>query len=182
MRPVDLLTAWVKLKFDGNKIKRSGQPYFNHLTVVAELAAPLVSMGYEIGICHDLLEDTSVTENEFLKALNSFGYNDLDAVYISGTVIELTDVFTSDAYPKLSKMRRKEKEVERLAGISSVAQTVKYCDLMDNIKWVMQYDLKHASKYLLKKRMLLSAMCKGDGEMRQKVINEINEQVNKLAN
>jgi len=182
MRPVDLLIAWVKLKFDGNKIKRSGEPYFNHLTAVAELAAPLVSMGYEIGICHDLLEDTSVTENEFLKALKSFGYNDLEAGYISGTVIELTDVFTSEAYSELSKKRRKEKEVQRLTTISSAAQSIKYGDLIDNIKWVMQYDLKHASKYLLKKRVLLSAMWKGDAGMRQKVINEINEQLNKLAN
>jgi (p)ppGpp synthase/HD superfamily hydrolase len=181
MKPIELLTGWVKGKYDGNLIRRSYEPYFNHLAAVAELASSALSMGYEIGLCHDLLEDTSTTRNELLEVLRGFGYTDSEAGHITSCVVELTDIFTAEAYPALSKKQRKEKEASRLNSISPDAQTVKYCDLIDNLKWVMQYDLRHASKYLSKKQLLLSAMTEGDRRIHQKALNEVYRAWNALT-
>lgn len=175
MTPAELLIRWVNLKYKGHLIKRSGEPYFNHLAAVAKMAQSVTNMGYEIGLCHDLLEDTSTTENELLEALTGFGYTNLEAGDITTCVVELTDVFTSNAYPNLSKTERKAKEARRLICISPAAQTVKYCDIIDNIRWVLQYDKKHALEYLLKKQLLLSAMTDGDKRIYEKVLTDINE-------
>lgn len=164
-----LLTQWVKLKYEGHRIKRSGEPYFKHLLAVAELAAPVTCMGYETGLCHDLLEDTTTIQHELSEALTGFGYAVSDASYIAACVVELTDVFTRLAYPAFSKKARKEREALRLTGISPAAQTIKYCDLIDNIKWVMEYDQRHALKYLLKKRLLINVMTRGDKGIREEI-------------
>jgi len=38
-------------------MRLSGKPYITHLVFVSEMAGASVSFGYEIGLCHDLLED-----------------------------------------------------------------------------------------------------------------------------
>jgi (p)ppGpp synthase/HD superfamily hydrolase len=175
MAPAERLTDWIVQKHKGQLIRRSGEPYFNHLVAVAALAKPAVKLGYEIGLCHDLLEDTGTTENELLASLQNFGYSAADAGFITTRVVELTDFFTAAAFPKLSKSVRKAKEAKRLLTISPEAQTVKYCDLIDNIKWVMQYDRHNAMKYLKKKEMLLVGMDAGDQSMRQMAIGQIHQ-------
>jgi guanosine-3',5'-bis(diphosphate) 3'-pyrophosphohydrolase len=164
------LTAWIKQQYAGQKIKRSGEPYFNHLVAVAEMVEPIIDFGYEVGLCHDLLEDTEITVDQLLKVLVNFGYSKPDANYITNCVVELTDVFTKAAYPNLSKVIRKEKEAARLTTISPVAQTVKYADLMDNIKWVMRYDRIKAVSYLTKKRLLIMTMADGNAGLREQVL------------
>jgi hypothetical protein len=140
---------------------------------VAEMGARVTILGYEIGLCHDLLEDTETTAAELLTTLAQFNYNMEEASYITSTVVALTDVYTSAAYPGLSKEARKEKEASRLCKVSPGAQTVKYCDLIDNIKWVLQHDRKHAFEYLKKKLALLDGMVAGDKEIRQKALDMI---------
>jgi (p)ppGpp synthase/HD superfamily hydrolase len=174
MTPAEQLTRWVADKHQYQRIKKTGQPYFTHLVAVAEMAASVTFLGFEIGLCHDLLEDTGTTAGELLVALRRFNYDAKKAAYITLRVAELTDVFTSAAYPGLSKGARKEKEALRLYGVSAGAQTVKYCDLIDNIKWVLKHDQKHAAGYLQKKDILLAGMNKGDQGIRQKALDMIH--------
>lgn len=173
MKPAEKLALWVSVKHQGQIIRRTDQPYFNHLETVAELAGSAVEMGYEIGLCHDLLEDTDTTETELFNALLSFGYTNAQSNLISGCVAELTDVFTAIAYPDLDKAERKKRESARLATISATAQTVKYGDLIDNINWVLIHDQKHAKKYLKKKQLLLRNLNRGDDGLRQQAFNVI---------
>ena len=165
------LREWVQKKHSGQLIRRTKEPYFNHLTAVAEMAAPVLTRGYEIGLCHDLLEDTPTTQEELTAALLRFGYPDREAEFITSCVVELTDVFTAKAYPELRKTERKDREAARLIRMSSAAQTVKYADLMYNLKWVLQYDQQHAGKYIRKKALLLAEMTGGNEELRQQAIN-----------
>jgi len=174
MTPPARLAAWVSLKHQGQIIRRTTEPYFNHLAAVAEMASPVVTLGYEIGLCHDLLEDTDTTGPELLHALLSFGYTDAEAKLITSSVVELTDVFTRTAYPNLSKSERKARESARLVKISAAAQTVKYGDLIYNIAWVVKYNHRHAKKYLLKKRSLLAALKRGDEGLRQQALTAIH--------
>lgn len=175
MTPVELLTNWVKLKHAGQLIKRSGEPYFNHLIAVAEMAKPVTLMGYEIGLCHDLLEDTATDEEELLENLIHFGYEHTIANYITNCVLELTDVYTASIYPDLSKVERKEKEATRRVTISPGAQTVEYADLIYNIGWMLQYNQKHAKKYLKRKRALIGQMATGDPVLRQEALAIIDK-------
>src|SRR5579862_5899348 len=130
MKAVGRLAHWVQKKHRGQLIKHTGDSYFTHLIAVAEMAGPVTLWGYEIGLCHDLLEDTETSREELLTTLIRFNYNTNEAEYITNKVAELTDEFTADAYPDLSREIRKEKEALRLCRISAGAQTVKYADLI----------------------------------------------------
>jgi len=175
------LANWVADQHSGQIIKKTGTPYLNHLITVATMAKPAVRLGYEIGLCHDLLEDTHATGNELLHTLRNFGYPETDAHEITASVLELTDVYTKKAYPNLSKTQRKKLESTRLLTISASAQTVKYADLIDNINWVLIYDPKHAEKYLKKKRLLLSGLNRGDSALRQQALELINHSLLKAG-
>jgi len=55
MNRQELLLRWVKIQHEGQRIRLTEVPYLKHLTDVAELSV-VVSFGYEVGLCHDLLE------------------------------------------------------------------------------------------------------------------------------
>jgi (p)ppGpp synthase/HD superfamily hydrolase len=169
--PEDQLTKWVAEKHSGQLIRRTSEPYFNHLAAVALMSVTVLKLGYEIGLCHDLLEDTDTTTEELLATLLQLGYSHASAIYITGCVVELTDKFTKTAYPQLKKKKRKKMEAARLLRLSPSAQTVKYADLIYNAEWVLRYDLKQAGKYLLKKKRLLLALTEGDPSLREQAIN-----------
>ncbi|WP_316828949.1 hypothetical protein [Pedobacter miscanthi] len=169
------LADWVAEKHSRQFIKGTGLPYFEHLNKVALLAKDATKWGYEIGLCHDLLEDTNTTGAELKAALLSFAYPPAAADFITVSVIELTDVFTKSAYPGLNKKERKKLESKRLQTLSAAAQTVKYADLIDNVAWMMQYDLKHASAYLKKKLKLLQSLNRGNKHLRQQAITIIQQ-------
>jgi (p)ppGpp synthase/HD superfamily hydrolase len=168
------LLEWVKRQHEGQLIRRSAEPYLNHLTAVAGLAA-IIPFGYEIGLCHDLLEETRVTQLQLQNQLKSIGYDNQEALLISGCVSELTDVFTKDSFPDVDKKTRKKREAARLTQVSSAAQTVKYADLLYNTQWMLKYDLKHAKKYLQKKKSLALKMSNGNQVLHEHLIHTIED-------
>lgn len=101
--PHEHLFEFVVHKHKGQVRKYTGEPYFNHVKAVAEMADGIVPFGYEIGLCHDLLEDTDCERNELNEALKRFGYSKPDAWYITIGVDDLTDVFTSKDYQQYPK-------------------------------------------------------------------------------
>jgi (p)ppGpp synthase/HD superfamily hydrolase len=181
MNPREQLKDWVQLKHRGQLIKKTDEPYFNHLLRVAGMAGETPTpFAYEIGLCHDLLEDTETKVVELQTAMQGFGYLQSDTAYIVACVVELTDVYTKKAYPQLKKAKRKEKEANRLIKISPAAQTVKYADLIDNIAWILKYDRKKAVAYLDKKNLLLLRMDKGNDGLRKKAFGVINHALRNL--
>jgi (p)ppGpp synthase/HD superfamily hydrolase len=174
------LTDWVRQKHEDQLIRRTAIPYFRHLVFVAQTVSTATTLGYEIGLCHDLLEDTTTTVAELRTTLQNFGYGETDAGQITACVVELTDVYTKKAYPDTSKTNRKEREAKRLTTISSLAQTVKYADLIDNIKWVLKHDTGNAVTYLQKKQILLYLMDKGDHRLHAQALALIDRTLGKL--
>lgn len=168
------LSAWVSHQHRGQIIKKSGELYFYHLLRVASMAGKYIRLGYEVGLCHDLLEDTSVQPDELYLRLSSFGYNDSDTKRIVQAVEELTDVYTKAAYPFLNKPLRKNLEAERLCTISPLAQTIKYADLSDNLTWMLRYDYKHVRDYSKKKYKLLKRLNQGDQELHKAILKRFN--------
>lgn len=173
MKSQELLTEWVARKHAGQLIRKTSEPYLNHLLFVAEASREATDFGYEIGLCHDLFEDTSATAEELTDALIGFGYSQLAVKHITTCVVELTDVFTKSAYPEMKKGLRKKRETARLHTISPAAQTVKYGDLIDNVGWVLKHKRNHADKYLLKKMCLLNSMNHGDHLLHKKALHAI---------
>jgi hypothetical protein len=166
------LFNWIEQQHKDQLVRKTTLPYVHHLKAVAEMAG-IVPLGYEIGLCHDLLEKTTVTANALKDTLIEFGYSEAQAMTIVSAVTELTNVFTKTAYPDMRKAVRKENEAERMANISSIAQTVKYADLLYNTGWMQAHDPKHLKKYLLKKQWLLKIMCKGDQFLYRKLLQHI---------
>lgn len=181
MNRADKLLIWIKQWHEDQLIRRTAEPYVNHLIAVAELAS-VIPLGYETGLCHDLFEETETNGTELRSALIGCDYTDQEADLILNRTVELTDVFTKKNYPELKKKVRKAKEAMRLTTISPAAQTVKYADLIYNIGWVVRYDTKHAGKYLLKKRLLLLDMTNGDPNLHFMALRIVDDALRLVKN
>ena len=157
MTKLEKLIEFVKEKHSKQVRKYTGEPYFNHLKNVAELTSNIKRGHYatEIAYCHDLLEDTTITDNYLLKKLVDFGYNYQIAYHIVNTVLMITDYFTKKNYPELNRKARKELEFLRMKNISPLAQNIKCCDILDNLKDIAVYDKKFASVYIPEKLVLI---------------------------
>jgi len=153
------LTRWVAEKY-------RTQPYFDHCLKVAELAAPAAPLAYEVGLCHDMLEDKLTTEQEIRTALNEFQYDEMEIRQVTIAVQELTDVFTLQDFPEISKKQRRKEENKRLVSTGPLAQTVKYADLIDNAAWIRQNRPEKWERYARRKRKLLNRLCLGDRGLR----------------
>lgn len=156
------LLAFITLKHGNQKRKYTNEPYVNHVITVAKMARYFCRFGWEIGLCHDLIEDTNCTGIELVRTLRFIGYSMNDAFFISIRVEELTDEFTHEAFPGMNRFLRKQKEAQRLHKISYEAQTVKYCDLINNSSSIVEFDPSFAEIYLSEKIDILDGMNKGN--------------------
>jgi hypothetical protein len=166
------LINWVKAQHEGQLVKDTDAPYFDHVLAVANQVAAVSPLTYEIGLCHDLLEKTAITLIELLAQLKDFGYEPEEANHISNCVNELTRHFTKANNP-LPKNMRKALEDERLLYISPDAQTVKYADFAYNAAWMMTHDRYHAKDYLTKHIELIKEMTDGDAFVREEVLVQL---------
>ena len=167
------LIEFVKLMHGGQLRKYTYEPYFNHVVAVALAAEKTgVKYGWEIGICHDLLEDTDCTlECLFCYLFDTAKYS-IEAVrFITDHVKDLTDHFTSESYPYLNRELRKKCEALRLHTIDRISQTVKCCDLIDNTSTIIKFDLGFAKKYIPEKRQILIGFKNIDGPIKSQVWN-----------
>lgn len=166
-RQVALLN-FVKIAHKHQVRKYTDEPYITHLIAVADKVIPYVDkypLIWEVALCHDLFEDTEVTYNSFQKPLRSFGYSTEESFNVSWGVSQLTDTYTSKDYPDWNRNQRKRSEAMRLGGISPLAQTVKYADMIDNTSSIVDHDHKFAKVYLEEKGMYLKAMRNGEWDL-----------------
>lgn len=175
------LQAYIQEAHKGQVRKYTGDPYFTHLLAVAEMAEKTnAAYGWEIGLCHDLLEDIDPDPIKLKNALKNAGYNIVAVVHIISCVIALTDVYTKEAFPELNRAQRKHLECIRLSAINQDAQTVKYCDLIHNTKSIVKHDPSFAKKYLPEKQRILEGMNRGDAAMYSKCLDTLNEAYKQL--
>ncbi len=175
-QPVDRrnhLIGFVALMHHPQKRKYTGEPYHAHCRSVAEMAKNKCEFGFEIGMCHDLLEDTSCTAEFLQERLIRFGYSTDEADAIVKGTVELTDVYTHEAFPAMNRHARKIAEAERLYKVGYAAQTVKYCDLIDNTSSIVKHDKGFAVKYLVEKERLLLGMKAGNKDMYKKAMKSL---------
>jgi (p)ppGpp synthase/HD superfamily hydrolase len=126
LNPIVRLTQaynFAALKHVGQRRKgEAAEPYINHLTEVAQLAAEATDGDVDVviaAILHDTLEDTDTT------------FEELDAAFgprIAGIVAEVTDD------KSLPKQARKDLQVTHAAHASPAAQVVKLADKTSNLR------------------------------------------------
>lgn len=160
--PRNHLYCFVTLKHHQQKRKYTGEPYFNHVLAVSKMADGMCKFGYEIGLCHDLLEDTDCEAAYLHNALERFGYTQNEAFFIVNRVIELTDVYITEDFPQLNRAKRKALEAERLHKVSYEAQTVKYFDLIHNCESIVKHDKGFAKVFLNEATTILKGMNSGN--------------------
>jgi guanosine-3',5'-bis(diphosphate) 3'-pyrophosphohydrolase len=130
-------------------------------------------------LLHDVLEDTPITYDD-LRIFLMTVMDQPTALQTLKIVDELTDKFTKSDYPRLNRRLRREKEANRLAQVSSEAQTIKYADIIDNTD-VAQHDPDFARVYLKEASAVLQLMDKGNAELRAIAIETVNECLNRLT-
>lgn len=163
---IGLLTKFVSTAHGKQVRKYTGDPYVTHLLNVANMAYTNgIVFGYEIGLCHDLFEDTKTTEFELRTKLSQLEYSKHEIQFIVDSVWELTDVYTKENFPQLNREARKKLESERLWNISPNSQSVKYCDLLDNLSTIDVYDPGFAVVYKKEKEYLLRQMIHGNPKL-----------------
>lgn len=150
------------------RVMRICQKYTDDISI---LAAALL---------HDVLEDTPVTENEIVSFLKSL-FDEKIAAKALQHIIDLTDVYTKQAYPKMNRRARKAKEVERLSKIQPESQTVKYADIIDNSDEIVDHDPDFARVFLTECRVILQNMKSGNAELRAIAVQTVENSLAKVT-
>lgn len=141
----------------GQRRKYTDEPYVVHPIRVATLVAAETDNAdiLSAALLHDVLEDVTPKNPRF----------DADSIRVTfgETVLrlveELTDVFTTEAFPQVNRQERKKREAYRLAGISPEAQLVKLADLIDNGGTIVTEAAPgFARTYLAEKEVILNLM------------------------
>lgn len=124
-------------------------------------------------LLHDVLEDTPVTRLKMHQFLTTV-MREEEAAQTTQLVVELTDIYTKLAYPRWNRRKRKDKESARISKTSGESQTVKYADIIDNCREIVQQDPDFARVFLRECRALLRVMPKGNEALYQEAVATVN--------
>lgn len=168
---------------NGQQRKYTPDPYIVHPIRVMEMCRcysqelPVLAAA----LLHDVLEDTEVDIEALEQFLNSV-MGEKDAIQTMELVKELTDVYIKDRYPKWNRKKRKLKEAERIEKTCAQSQTVKYADIIDNCREIVDQDPEFANRFLRECRDLLRRMPKGHPALFKQAIDTVNQSLENLRN
>lgn len=132
-------------------------------------------------LLHDVLEDTPVTREKLLQFLKTV-MEEEDAAETLRLVVELTDVFTKTRHPRWNRKKRKARESGRIQKTSADSQTVKYADIIDNCREIVEHDPDFAKVFLRECKALLNVIPNGDEILRREAIETVNRCLQKVVN
>lgn len=130
-------------------------------------------------LLHDVLEDTPTTQKEietFLREILSVEETKKAVQY----TVEMTDVYTKEAYPNLNRRARKEREHERAAKTSPEAQTIKYADIISNSIDISKHDKDFGPKFLREVRSLLKKIDKGNPDLYKMAVETVDNCIKEM--
>ena len=156
--------------------KYTGERYIVHPLRVMEMVRE-----FNVDICvlsaallHDVLEDTPVKASEMERELHAVMEKG-QAQRVTQLVIELTDIFVREHYPRLNRRARKEREAARLSQVSPDAQTVKYADIFDNVTDIVRQDADFAKTYIHEAGRMLALMETGHAILRERAVRAVQD-------
>lgn len=131
-------------------------------------------------LLHDVLEDTPVTKDEIRVFLIKI-MNAKQAERTVKLVEELTDVYIKKNYPQWNRKKRKAKEADRLEKTSADSQTIKYADIIDNCKEIVNQNTDDfAEKFLLECKSLLTRISKGNQSLYQRAVETVDKGIEQI--
>ncbi len=176
------LAQFAHLRHGKQVRKYNGAPYVTHLISVAVRVLE-VDPDQDLtatALCHDLLEDTDCTKEALSTELLELGYAEEEVNRILGYVVELTDQFTSEQYPKLNRKNRKTLEANRLVSISPGAASVKLADLLDNMQSIAHSDRGFARVYFDEIGWFLPSLNKGNTQLFDRAMQVYEKEIKSL--
>jgi (p)ppGpp synthase/HD superfamily hydrolase len=161
--------------------KYTHQRYIVHPIEVMEICREYTSdlCILSAALLHDVLEDTPVTRAG-LEAFLLTIMNATDAKRTTDLTVELTDVYTKEAYPQYNRRVRKDKEHVRGAATSPAAQTIKYADIISNSIDIAAHDKDFGPKFLKEVRSQLKNMNKGNAALYARAVATVDECLKKV--
>jgi len=181
--PRELKLAQFAHRWHGKQVRKyNGAPYVTHLISVA-VRVQKVSRDPALtaaALCHDLLEDTDCTKEALTGELLQLGYSEEQSRHILDYVVELTDQYTTEQYPKLNRKKRKTLEAERLVAVSPEAATVKLADLLDNMRSIAHSDQGFARVYFAEIGWFLPSLNKGNHQLFEQAMQVYEKERNRV--
>lgn len=172
------IIAFAARAHDKQVRKYEDAPYIVHpvrvMRMCRDYGEPIAVLA--AAILHDVLEDTSVKRPELTSFLCEL-FDEDESLQIVHLVVELTDIYTKEKYPKWNRKKRRAMEVVRLSKTSPAAQTVKYADVIDNCRSISQSEDSFAAVYLKESDDLLQKMDKGNPELYRKALETVTQQI-----
>lgn len=149
-------------KAHGDQIRKyTGEPYIVHPIEVMMLVKNHVEDHTTdmlvAALLHDVVEDTPAT---LAEVTNLFGWG------VGLLVADLTDMYTHEAFPHENRAFRKVRETARLSVTSPAVQTIKYADIISNVRDIEKHDPKFAAVFVGERANLLQNMQNGDPVLR----------------
>ena len=153
------ILEFATIAHEGQKRKYTDDDYIIHPIAVARLVQAQDgddNMVYA-ALLHDVLEDTSINHTQMRTMLHNILSVEA-AEDVLSLVVELTDVFTKEAFPHYNRKTRKQFESLRLAYVSDRAKAIKRADIEHNSESILDHDPKFAKVFLKEKKDLLEKM------------------------
>ena len=166
----------------GSQVRKyTGQRYIVHPIQVMEICSEYTSdlCVLAAALLHDVLEDTPVTRADLEAFLHTI-MKDAEVKRTAALTVELTDVYTKEAYPQYNRRIRKEKEHVRAAATSAAAQTIKYADIISNSIDITAHDKDFGPKFLKEVRAQLKTMNKGNAALYARAVTTVDECLKKI--
>lgn len=179
---LDRVTAFAEQAHEGQRRKYTPERYMVHPIRVMKICREHtddVTM-LAAALLHDVLEDTPVTKEELRAFLESV-MEIPDAERTIGLVSELTDEYVKEVYPKLNRRGRKELERARIAQTSEDSQTIKYADILDNCREIVEHDPDFARVFLRECEATLRVANRGNAQLYALAMDQVKAGLRKLT-
>lgn len=170
MNIVTAALAFSRYAHRGQVRKFTGEPFVWHPTRVAGMVTAAGGTDEMIAAAHlhDTIEDGGATP-ELLEPI--FG------PIVASYVVALTNEYTYETHPSLSRESRKRMERYRLQRMLPEVQTIKMADIADNARGLAAANPRYASMRLLELRNLADVLDLAADSLRREVDRVIATEV-----
>lgn len=153
--------------------KYTREPYWTHTEWTMERLSEITQDEDRLigQLFHDMAEDVSPKNPDYppqlvLEQFGNVAYHHM---------IDLTDVYTKEAYPTWNRAKRHEHEKNRLALIPIPSKNGKLADLIHNTHSIVAHDKNFAKVYLKEKYALLQVLRDADKQAWEEAMNQVIE-------
>lgn len=154
----------------GQLRKYTGEPYIVHPRAVARMVREYNGTKEMIAaaLLHDVMEDT-LTEDDTEDVVRMQILGATNAMTLR-MVIGLTDVAKKSDGNRAARLAI---NIEHLAKQPGYVQTIKLCDILDNVSSIVKHDPKFAEVWLDEKRTTLPFLKNGDQSLYWRVYDKL---------